>query len=255
MGRVRDKVTKEIIKVSNKHTEIIKEIYRKRIIPIFGKFDEFGRQLEKGKIIIRERAENPTGMWHFLEDYAQKHGEYKFEYYTDKNGQQKPFNRTYTENNPDKFTIVICDHIRKPKRERGYSMKENVDKWLEYTTELRNECKFTFVNIVHSNRNLANVDRLKFAGEFIFPTSDDSKDTGNVAEESTIFMTLFNPNDEKYKLEKHFGLTIRDSKGNPIYPNMRTLHLVESRHCIFPQHFRTEMLGNLKSFKQINIKN
>ena len=181
-------------------------------------------------------------MWHFLEDYAQKHGEYKFEYYTDKNGQQKPFNRTYTEKNSDKFTIVICDHIRKPKRERGYSMKENVDKWLEYTTELRNECKFTFINIVHSNRNLANVDRLKFAGEFIFPTSDDSKDTGNVAEESTIFMTLFNPNDEKYNLPKHFGRLLKD------YPNYRSLHITESRDTPSPVHIPLNMYGHINYF-------
>jgi hypothetical protein len=77
----------------------------------------------------------------------------------------------------------------------------------------------------------------------------------NLAEDADYVFTIFNPNDERYKLTKHFGLQIKDSKGNPLFPNMRTIHLVESRHCVFPQHFRADMLGNLKSFKQINIKN
>ena len=51
-----------------------------------------------------------------------------------------------------------------------------MDKWLEYSTWLRNMCSFTFIHIVHSNRNLSNVDRLKYAGETIYPTSDDTKD-------------------------------------------------------------------------------
>ena len=76
----------------------------------------------------------------------------------------------------------------------------------------------------------------------------------NLAEDADYVFTLFNPNDERYKLQKHFGLAIKDSKNNPIYPSMRTIHLVESRHCVFPQHFRANMYGNLKSFKQINIK-
>ena len=64
---------------------------------------------------------------------------------------------------------------------------------------------------------------------------------------------MFNPNDERYNLTKHFGATIRDSHGNEIYPNLRTLHLVESRNAPYPQHFRLEMNGAVKDFKQLNI--
>jgi hypothetical protein len=75
----------------------------------------------------------------------------------------------------------------------------------------------------------------------------------NVAEDCDYLFTIFNPNDERYKLSKHFGEIIKDSKGNPLYPNLRTIHLVESRHCMFPQHFKTEMKGNVKSFQKINL--
>lgn len=76
----------------------------------------------------------------------------------------------------------------------------------------------------------------------------------NLSEDADYVFTMFNPNDDKFKITTHFDLPLKDRKGNPFYPNMRTLHLVESRHCIFPQHFRTEMRGNIKSFKKIEIK-
>ena len=62
---------------------------------------------------------------------------------------------------------------------------------------------------------------------------------------------MFNPNDDRYHLTKHFGMTIKDRNNNPIYPNLRTIHLIESRHCLYPQHFKTNMRGNLKTFEQI----
>lgn len=71
----------------------------------------------------------------------------------------------------------------------------------------------------------------------------------NLAEDADYVFTMFNPNDQRYGLEKHFGTQIRDSKGNEIYPNMRTIHLVESRHCEFPQHFSVNMYGGYKNFE------
>ena len=127
-------------------------------------------------------------------------------------------------------------------------MKENIDKYLEYTTELRNRCKMSFVHIVHLNRSMADVTRLKYLGDNIFPTPEDIKDTGNLSEECNHLFTLFNPNDEKYNLDKHFGLDIRDIHRNTIYQGLRTAHLVESREVEYPQHFRFEMQGNIKNF-------
>ena len=88
----------------------------------------------------------------------------------------------------------------------------------------------------------------------VWKTPEDIKDTGNLSEECNYLFTLFNPNDSKYNLDKHFDLKIRDDFKNPIYPNYRSAHLVESREVICPQHFRYEMYGNVKNFKQLKIK-
>ena len=101
---------------------------------------------------------------------------------------------------------------------------------------------------------MVDVDRMKYAKDELYATSEDVKDTGNLAEDADYLFTIFNPNDEKYHLDKHFGLALKDRSGNPLYPNMRTVHLVESRHTFYPQHFRTNMRGNLKIFEKLKTE-
>lgn len=235
----------EVIQISEEHELLLKQIYEKRIVPIFGEFDIHGRQITKGKVIFIEDLENPTGLNKYLWQYAKENGQFIEEkyYLVDENEKvEKKRIIGYTSNNTNKFTIIITDHIRKLKKERGFTIKENMDKWLEYTTILRNLCHFTFINVCHSNRGIANVDRLRMAGEWIFPTADDVKDTGNLAEESTILMTLFNPNDEKYNLKRHMNVELEN------YPNYRSIHITESRYTPSPAHVQTNMLGGINMF-------
>ena len=109
---------------------------------------------------------------------------------------------------------------------------------------------YTFVNIVHLNRDMADIERLKFMGDLIYPQPELIKDSGNLSEESTHVFTMFNPNDERYNLTSHFGMKIKDTNRNELFPNLRTVHLVESRFVPYPQHFRVNMNGALKDFKK-----
>lgn len=240
---------KAIVPVQPDHVEKLKWIYRNRIVPLFGEYNEKGVRLSQGKIEFIEDADNPTGMYKFLMRHASQNGTFIKEKYQTHDEQGRIVNKErivgYQPNNPIKFTIVVTDHCRKLKKERGFTMKENIDKWLEYTTEIRNRCSYTFINIMHSNRGLGNVDRLKYAGEFVFPTADDVKDSGNLAEESTILMTLFNPNDEKYNLTKHFGVELKG------LPNYRSLHITESRYTECPVHIQTNMYGGVNAFEKL----
>lgn len=75
--------------------------------------------------------------------------------------------------------------------------------------------------------------------------------TENLGEDADYVFTTFNPNDDKYSLKEHFNLAIKDSRGNKLYPHLRTIHLVSSRHCEFPRHYKTNMFGNVKSFETV----
>lgn len=244
--------TTEMVPIEPDHEEKLKVIYVERIVPIFGEYDEAGRKIRPGKIDFIEEAENPTGIHKYIISYARQHGDFTFEdfYLTNDEGKKEKHTRItgYNERNPNLYSIFITDHIRKTKRERGFSMKENIDKLLEYHTISRNICNFTFFDICHSNRGIANVDRQRFAGEGIFPTADDIKDTGNLAEESTVLITMFNANDEKYNLDRHMGVELKE------YPNYRSIHIVESRYTSAPQHILVNMYGGINMFTPLNIQ-
>jgi len=247
LGKLQD-AQGEIIPVSKDHQQKLSTIYKTRIIPLFGEYDIKGHKVTEGVIQFLEDRDNPTGMRNTILAYAKLNGEFQFqEYETTDDGKKVKKQRLigYVPKDKDKRTIIITDHIRKLKRERGYSMKENMDKWIEYTVELRNFCHFTFVHIVHLNRSISNIERLKFNGEYIYPTGEDVKDSGNLSEECDYLLTLFNPTDEKYGLTTHFGYILEE------YPNYRSIHLVESRDTECPQHLAVQMKGNVKQFKTI----
>lgn len=248
-----DPQVREMIRVSPEIEEKMIHIYYDRIIPIFGEYDDFGKKIKNGYINFQENKENPTGIRNFLLEYARQNGtfveEVKF------TAEQKQVRRLvgYKPKNSKLITVIVTDHLRKLIPERGFKLKETVDKFSEYAVELRNLCQFTFVNIIHLNRAIADASRRKLDGDRLYPMSDDIKETGNLSEDSNYIFTMFNPNDDKFGLTKHFGTPIRDTKGRLLYPNMRTIHLVESRHCEAPQHFRVNMLGNIKKFETLTL--
>lgn len=242
-----------ILKIDSNIFKLLQEVYEKRIVPMFGRYNDKGQKVEDGVIDFVEFKENPTGLRNYLIHKAEREGIFMFQEFTDKEGKTGRKRAGYIPNDPTKFHIVITDTIRKIPRERGFSLKETIDKYLEYSTELRNLCLYTFIHIVHLNRSMTDTQRMKFLGDMLYPTPEDIKDTGNLSEECNHLFTMFNPNDERYNLTEHFGIKIKDNHRNELYPNMRTLHLVESRHVPFPQHFRLEMQGNIKNFNQLKI--
>tara|TARA_R110000796_G_scaffold231853_6_gene349937 strand:+ start:578 stop:1705 length:1128 start_codon:yes stop_codon:yes gene_type:complete len=246
-GRMQDDEN-NIIKVKDKIFEAIKEIYIHRIIPIFGEWSVDGLLIKPGIITFIENKDNPTGLYKYFLKHAEKNGKFKR---VQMGNSQRIVG--YEPNDPAKFTIVVTDHLRKLLPERGFQKKQTVDKFIEYSVEIRNLCQYTFVHIIHLNRSMTQMDRLKTFSDLLYPNSDDIKDTGNLAEDADYVFTIFNPNDERYNLTQHFGKVIKDDEGNELYPDMRTIHLVESRHCSFPQHFRVNMQGSYKNFEKLII--
>ena len=240
----------KLIPVSKEHHDMIREIYQRRIVPLFGEWGEKNTLITPGKITFYDEATNPTGANKQLIEYAAKRGTFTSKTYTVTHSNNRKETITkhekYTPNNPNLLSLIITDHIRKFLPEQGFNKKETIDKWLEYTTAARNMLEFSFVNICHSNRGVSNVERLRASGEFIYPTSDDVKDTGNLAEESTMLITLFFPGDEKYNLKKHFGVELDDN------PNYRSIHITESRNTEAPVHIRARMLGGVNMWLPFN---
>jgi len=243
------KVRKPIIP-NEEHQRILHEIHEKRLVPMFGEYN--GHVLVKpGKVrvIVDSKEANPTGIRNFILNYAKENGRFLFEEYETTNEAGVKVKRQrlsgYEPKNPEKYTIIFIDHLRKMPIERGFTIKQNIDKMLEYQVQLRNLCSFTFIDIIHMNRGLANVDRMKHVTDRLFPTPEDIKDTGNVSEEADMVITMMDPTDERYKLAKHFDMPIAN------YPKYRSIHLVESRTTEAPMHLRVNFTPGINWFETL----
>ena len=247
-GRLLDDNGKTILIDYNVYLRL-KEVYNNRIIPLFGEFDAKGKQLKPGVIRVIEHRNNPTGIYKYLWEKAEREGEFVRE-----GGEHNGRITGYIPKDEEKFTLIVTDHLRKLIPERNFTLKQTVDKYLEYSVELRNLCGYTFVHIIHLNRNLTSTERLKLFDDQLYPNGDDVKESGNVSEDCDYLLTLFNPNDERYNLTRYFGIPIKGKGGEELYPNLRTIHLVESRHCAYPRHFAVNMFGESKRFEKCNLK-
>ena len=159
-----------LIKIHNDLKPLVKECYEKRIIPLFGEYASNGVRIRKGAINFKEGRDNPTGIYKDLIAIANKEGVITKD--------NNDIYISYKPNDPKKMKIVVIDHIRKLKSERNWQMKQVIDKMSEYMVELRNLLGYTFVPILHTNRNLASTDKLSYFKNDIYPTSNDLKDSG-----------------------------------------------------------------------------
>lgn len=246
-GRVMDDKGKFIM-IKPKIEEALKKVYKNRIIPLFGEYDEEDQLIKQGLITVIETRHHPTGIYYDLLEEAKKYGKLKKKTY----GTSERI-IGYVPDDPEQMVIVCFDHCRKAIPERGQDEKKMVDTLSDYFVALRNLLGWSFVNVVHLNRKLGETDNLKFSKENIYPDSEKIMSSSSMAQDCDYAITLFNPNDKKYHLKKHFGVEIKDRDDNEYYPEMRTVHLVESRHCVFPQHFRVNMKGAYKNFEMLEI--
>lgn len=236
--------------VSAEHHRLIVDTYLEYIVPLFGTFDaDSGRQLTSGLIRFFPK-DNPTGIRNELLRAAAENGEMIRETYqiADENGVMHSRERivSYRPNNRRKYILCLIDHLRGLKRERGFSMKDNIDKMTEYAVELRNLTGIIFAFTIHLNRAVTDIDRLKYLKDTLYPHSDDLKDSGNPSEDANYVFTMLNASDEKYGITTHFGHNVRSYEGR-----YRSLHLVAARNAECPVHMGMEFLGDVKHFEYL----
>lgn len=169
LGKVKDHLG-NMIPVSEEHSTILKAIFKKHIKVLFGIYDNDGRQVQEGKVHFIPGRKTPSEIKKFLLYYAQKNGKFIFD------DEQNAIG--YTATNPEKYTIIITDHLRKLKIEKGETIKSNIDNLLHVHVEFRNTCYFTFVDIIHLNRSISSVERIKHFSDKLYPNGDDLKETG-----------------------------------------------------------------------------
>jgi hypothetical protein len=122
---------------------------------------------------------NPTGIFNQCFKFFETIGTVEREKYIDHERKEKYKIVKYIPNDPNEITIGVLDHLYCLKKERGFAVKETIDKHSEYCVQLRNLFGMSWLNIQQFNRAMSSIDRIKFKGADMSPQESDFKDTGN----------------------------------------------------------------------------
>lgn len=107
------------------------------------------------KINWHWEANNPTGMYKDWWSFMSQRGNFVKESYTNNDGEVKEKIVEFKLNNPLEYNIVVVDHLALAKKsERGFSLKENIDKLSEYAVSCRNMFKMSFMFLQQYNQGL-----------------------------------------------------------------------------------------------------
>lgn len=103
--------------------------------------------------------------------------------------------KIYIPNNPKLIHLVIIDHMSLVRQSEGRSLKEEMDTISAYLVTLRNMCKISPLVIMQANRDSTGMERRKQGLNNL--RLSDTKDSGNMAQDAEIVISIFNPHREK----------------------------------------------------------
>lgn len=165
---------------------------------------------------------NPTGIYSQLWNFFKDKGTFETEPYRDHEGNLKDKIIGFKHDDPNEMTIGVVDHIYCLKKERGFTVKEILDKFGEYCVQLKNIFGISFINIQQFNDGLTNIERQKFKGIDLSPQMTDFKDTRNLYQDSDVVLGTMNP--YKMDMETCLGYNVDKLNGG-----MLMLKIIKNR--------------------------
>lgn len=113
-------------------------------------------ELEKlwSKITWIWESTNPTGIYKNAWSHMSKRGKFIKEPYTDEHGNSQERIVKFVNNNPHEYNVIVGDHLALLNLERGFTLKDNLDKNSEYCVRLRNLFGMTIIWLQQFNQGL-----------------------------------------------------------------------------------------------------
>lgn len=150
---------------------------------------------------IVEGAQNPTGIYKYVKEYAKANG--KFE-------EVDEYHKVYIPNHPNEVVEICEDHLGLMKLESGMkTKKEAIDKTSEYNQYFRDTLGYSPIPVSQLTRALSNPMYQK--QDSFEPTIDDVKESGRPGEDADVVTSLFDPirfktSDPSYKVDNFIDL-------------------------------------------------
>lgn len=192
---------------------------------------------------------NPTGMYKYWWDFMEPKGKLIKEPYIDENNLPKERIVSFELNDPKEYNLVALDHLALAKLERGYILKQNIDKISEYAVICRNLFKMTFIFLQQFNQGLSSVERQKFKGVDISPQQSDFKDTTNPYTDCDIALGLMNAH--KMDMDTCIGYDINLKTNVSLRGAFRLLKIVKNRLSRDNVALGLLFLPKIGSFKEL----
>ena len=222
-----------------------------KIIELMDSYDKYFDELFDNCELIAG-AENPTGIYKYIKDYALRNGEvlYEDKVIVDEKGRKKTIKlfKKYISNNPNEIVLHITDHVGKIKRERGYNYKETLDKHSEYMSqEARDKYEMIPIDVSQLNRGILDYNRNLKTDLEVQP--DDFKGTSNIYEDADVVLGLMNP----YKLNNltHAGYNIQKFVNDNGYNRFRSLKILKNSYGIDDVVISYNFIGENGIMKEI----
>ena len=159
-------------------------------------------------------SQNPTGIWLECKSYAENNGttHYKAKKYKDEFGVEKETQGFdyYEPNDSEEYRILYIDHLSLTSQERGYTLKQAMDKVGEYCILLRDRYFFSPVIIQQQNTDNESMDAIKM--NKLRPTVAGLADSKYSARNCNVFLGLFSP--IKFDLNSYYGYDVTKFKDN-----------------------------------------
>ena len=159
-------------------------------------------------------SQNPTGIWLECKSYAENNGttHYKAKKYKDEFGVEKETQGFdyYESNDSEEYRILYIDHLSLTSQERGYTLKQAMDKVGEYCILLRDRYFFSPVIIQQQNTDNESMDAIKM--NKLRPTVAGLADSKYSARNCNVFLGLFSP--IKFDLNSYYGYDVTKFKDN-----------------------------------------
>jgi len=117
-------------------------------------------ELEKifKKIDFIWESVHPTGLYKYWWNHMEKRGKFIKEPFVDEEGKNRERIISFELNDPKEYNIVAIDHLYLSKIERGFTLKQNIDKISEFAVVCRNLFKMTFIFLQQFNQGLTKIN-------------------------------------------------------------------------------------------------
>lgn len=161
-------------------------------------------------VIFYNEGNNPTGIYKACRDYALSCGKVITKSVQYGNEVHDVFDH-YVPDDPRHYKVVFIDHIGLIDLERGFTLKQSIDKLSEYMAKyLRNRYGFTCVAVQQQSMESESVESQKMGKiEASIGNLGDSKYTSR---DSDVVLGLFSP--YKFELPQYKGYDITRMKDN-----------------------------------------